>query len=131
LQGSQVFSAGGDHSGLVGGDDSAVRMNHQAGNVDGASVVGGGRGRCPPVQASSIGIASIGVVGGIGVVAGGGGGHSSKLGGQMVGPSRGDGRFVNGSNCSVGAGLEAKETLASCGGHEGGENLVRRIGLTS
>ena len=142
----KVISTGGGHSGLINGDNSAVRVSDQLGvEVEGASIaVGGSVARVSSIghggsvvagvgdsRGSSNGGASIAVThsGGssIAVTHSGGGSVAnrgdSSLESQVVGTGSGNCGLINRDNSAVREGLESIEALGGSGGNASGENL--------
>jgi len=141
----KVISTGSGHSGLINGDNSAVRVSDQLGvEVEGASIaVGGGVARVSSIghrgsviagvgdsRGSSNGGGSIAVThsGGssIAVTHSGGGsvanGGDSSLESQVVGTGSGNCGLINRDNSAVREGLESIEALGGSGGNASGEN---------
>jgi len=131
----KVISTGGGHSGLINGDNSAVRVSDQLGvEVEGASIaVGGGVARVSSIGHGGSVIAGVGDSrgssnrgGSIAVTDSGGSSVANRgdgsLEGQVVGTGSGDCGLINRDNSAVREGLESIEALGGSGGNASGEN---------
>jgi len=129
----EVISTGGGHSGLINGDNSAVRVSDQLGvEVEGASIaVGGGVARVSSIGHGGSVIAGVGDSRGSsnrgGSIADSGGSSvanrgDSSLESQVVSTGSGDCGLINRDNSAVREGLESIEALGGSGGNASGEN---------
>jgi len=131
----EVISTGSSHSGLINGDNSAVRVSDQLGvEVEGASIaVGGGVARVSSIGHGGSVIAGVGDSrgssnrgGSIAVTDSGGSSVANRgdgsLEGQVVGTGSGDCGLINRDNSAVREGLESIEALGGSGGNASGEN---------
>jgi len=132
---SKVISTGGGHSGLINGDNSAVRVSDQLGvEVEGAGIaVGGGVARVSSIGHGGSVITGVGDSrgssnggGSIAVTDSGGSSIANRgdgsLEGQVVGTGSGDCGLINRDNSAVREGLESIEALGGSGGNASGEN---------
>ena len=132
----EVISTGGGDSGLINGDNSAVRVSDQLGvEVEGAGIaVGGGVSRVSSVGHGGSVIPSVGDSrgssnggGSIAVTHSGGSSVANRgdgsLDSKMVSTGSGDCGLINGDNSAVREGLESIEALGGSGGNASGENL--------
>jgi len=131
----EVISTGSSHSGLINGDNSAVRVSDQLGvEVEGAGIaVGGGVARVSSIGHGGSVITGVGDSrgssnggGSIAVTDSGGSSIANRgdgsLEGQVVGTGSGDCGLINRDNSAVREGLESIEALGGSGGNASGEN---------